>query len=135
MLTKAYDKIGQEITKGCFIAYGHALGRSAGLRVGRVESLNFAKTKDLWTKETIENISITVLGVDDDWDDEKPKILSKRSTIFFTDRTVVLNSIPEKLAKLFETDCLANGNKHNWEVVEDYYKKCTVCGANNCPKY
>lgn len=30
------DKLGHPITEGCLIAYGHALGRCAGLRIGKV---------------------------------------------------------------------------------------------------
>ena len=31
-----YDKTGTEIKEGDFIVYGHALGRCAGLRIGKV---------------------------------------------------------------------------------------------------
>ena len=84
---KCLDKIGQEIVSGSCIAYGHALGRCAGLRIGRVVS----------TPKQITNVynrrewRITVVGVSDDWDQEKPKLLSKKSTIQFPKRVIVLD--------------------------------------------
>jgi hypothetical protein len=139
MLTKAFDKVGQEITKGCFIAYGHALGRCAGLRIGRVESVNFSEKKDYdWDNKKnilVDDVSITVLGIDDDWDRKKPKLLQKKSTLFFPERMIVLLSIPEKFAKLYEDDCVAQGGKHCWIKNEGLfaYKKCTVCHLDTNP--
>jgi len=130
LVSKVYDKVGQEITKGCFIAYGHALGRCAGLRVGRVESVNIQeKTQYDWEKKKdipYDEISVTVLGIDDDWD-EKPHLLEKKSTLFFPERMIVLYSVPEKFTKLYETDCVALGGKHKWVKYNHYYKYCPVC--------
>ena len=141
MLTKAYDKVGQEITKGCFIAYGHALGRCAGLRIGRVESVNFSEEEGYdWDSEhnivekILETVTVTVLGIDDDC---KPiKILEKKSTLFFPERMVVLNSIPKNYIELYENDCVAKGGKHKWikrgnpKMVFNFHKYCPVCHLN-----
>jgi len=137
MPTIVYDRVGQEIVPGCFIAYGHALGRCAGLRIGRVETVNFKKVDEYdWEKQKnkkVEAISITVLGIDDDSESKKPHLLEKRSTLFFPSRMVVLNSLPEKYATLYETDCVALGGKHKWGKVKTYYKKCTKCNLNTDP--
>ncbi len=70
------DKIGQEIKVGDLIAYGHALGRCAGLRIGKVLEAG---------------PKLVVWGVDDDWSREKPRLLSKKSRLFYPDRCVVLD--------------------------------------------
>ena len=127
MLIKVFDKVGQEIVKGCFIAYGHALGRCAGLRIGRVESVNFSEEED-YKNILVDNVSVTVLAIDDDWDGEKPKLLQKKSTLFFPERMVVLSSIPEKFSNLYMKDCVAQGKKHKWDNPKEYRKVCTICG-------
>jgi hypothetical protein len=132
------DKIGNEITVGCFIAYGHNLGRCAGLRIGRVESVNVKSEKAIWDEgKIIDTSTVTVLSVDDDWGNEDenvwntPHILEKRSTLFFPNRMIVLSSNTEKYLKLYEKDCVANGKKHKWEWDDPkchYSKHCDVCG-------
>jgi hypothetical protein len=71
------DKIGQEITAGCYIAYGHALGRCAGLRIGKILKVHADK--------------VTIRGLDAEWSNRPPQLLSKNSTLFFPDRMIVLN--------------------------------------------
>ena len=97
-----FDKIGQEIKPGCYIAYGHALGRCAGLRIGVVLAAGYKSIIGWDDKEKWEE-RITVWGVDDDWDHQESKLLSKRSTLMFPDRIVVLSSLPEKFTKLLDT--------------------------------
>jgi hypothetical protein len=79
------DKLGQEITPGCYIAYGHALGRCAGLRVGVVLAVKEASPE---SKSWRPDCRITVRGINDDW--KTPALLSKASTLMFPDRVVVL---------------------------------------------
>jgi len=102
---KILDRIGQEIKPGCIIAYGHALGRSAGLRIGKVLALKRIAPGELHSWEQYEQFRITVWSVDDDWDHNEPKLLSKKSTIQFPDRIIVLpnDTIPEKFSKLLDT--------------------------------
>lgn len=77
------DKLGNEIRIGDYIAYGHALGRCAGLRIGRV--LDIKPRKD-WRDE--EGVSITVRGIDDDW--SKKELCKKNGTLLYPDRVIVL---------------------------------------------
>jgi len=114
------DRLGREITVGCFIAYGHLLNRSAGIRLGRVEAVN-EKPKGKST--------ITVLGINQDRDrvNKQPKLLEKRSTLLFPDRTIVLDTLPQELLDLYENNCLGRGSTHTW-VITKQGKKCFKCG-------
>jgi hypothetical protein len=90
-----YDKVGQQITVGAFIAYGHALGRCAGIRIGKV--LRIREKEKTWANNDSE-VSITVWGVDDEWPGGYTTSLCKsRGTLLFPDRIVVLNEavLPE----------------------------------------
>lgn len=117
------DKLGQEITVGAYIAYGHALGRCAGLRIGKVLGVStqgksvygtdyvrkgYAITSDL--KDEAESliptsgICITVRGVDDDWLSREPELASRNGTLMFPNRIIVLDAakVPETYKKLLE---------------------------------
>lgn len=96
--TPVYDKLGQKITPGCFIAYGHALGRCAGLRVGIV--LAVKKKKSFRTESSCR---ITVQGADDDWNHE-PRLCKCKGTLMFPNRIIVLHKdmVPYKFQKLFK---------------------------------
>jgi hypothetical protein len=85
------DKIGQEIAVGAYIVYGHALGRSAGLRLGKVLAIN-------------DNGNFTIIGVDAEWSHRQPSLLSKKSTIKFNDRIVVLSpdKVPDNIKTLLD---------------------------------
>ena len=123
------DRIGREITNGCFIAYGHLLDRSAGIRLGRVESVNEKKNKG---NGYSDGTTLTVLGINQDWGGsaKKDHLLEKRSTLLFPDRTIVLDTLPAPILELFEKDCLGLGKNHKWVKHQQYYKKCTVCGRD-----
>lgn len=94
------DKLGQPITVGCFIAYGHALGRCAGLRIGKVLSLKEASPE---AKPFRPDSRITIIGIADDFQD--PELLSKASTLMFPDRVVVLpdQAIPPQYLDLLNS--------------------------------
>jgi len=109
------DKIGQEIIPGCIIAYGHALGRCAGLRLGKVIKLSCRIKPAFANYPERREYRITVHGLDDDsydtnepnltnWRGEKyqAKLLEKKSTLQFPSRVVVLNEklLPEDFRKL-----------------------------------
>jgi hypothetical protein len=86
------DKIGQEIVVGSWIAYGHALGRCAGLRIGKVLKLKEEDNKDYFGKinEYCPKIyRITVQGIDDDWKHNEPHLCNK-GTLQFPERIIVL---------------------------------------------
>src|ERR1039457_5588875 len=91
------DKIGQEITVGSYIVYGHALGRCAGLRFGKVLRIKYEKTND-WDHEP--TFKVKVWGVNDEWTYE-PVLCSTPGTLNFPDRMLVVDS------KLIPPDFLA----------------------------
>lgn len=88
------DKLGTPILVGSFIVYGHALGRCAGLRIGRVLGIK-EKTHAYSTQR---GAAIRVQGVNDDWGEPT---LCKPGTLFFPSRIVVVTDLPEKIRKLF----------------------------------
>jgi hypothetical protein len=99
------DKLGQEITPGCIIAYGHALGRCAGIRIGKVIKVEQREEEHWHNKEKYFIYRVTVHGVDDDWSHNEPELTAKRGTLQFPERMIVLdpNKVPEKLKKLLDT--------------------------------
>jgi hypothetical protein len=102
------DKIGQPIVVGSYIAYGHALGRSAGIRIGRVLVIKHSteplfkdgsgRIKDVWR--------ITVIGLDDDWSwcHREPKLCERKGTLQFPERMIVLapELVPAKFRVLLD---------------------------------
>lgn len=96
------DKANQEIIPGKFIIYGHALGRCAGLRFGRViEVKNPEPTGNQYNPYTY---GIKIRGVDYEWrQTTEPSLLKRDSTLFFPDRIIVLhdNQVPEEVKKLY----------------------------------
>jgi hypothetical protein len=81
------DKLGKPITEGCFIAYGHALGRCAGLRIGKV--LKVAPRVKTYGSDS--GVSITVWGIDDEWSHSPVTLCKTKGTLLFPDRIVVLD--------------------------------------------
>ena len=96
----AIDKLGQEIKVGDYIAYGHALGRCAGLRIGKVLKVSYEKSND-WPREDI--FKIKVWGIDDEWS-YAPILCSTPGTLNFPDRIVVLplNQVPPDYVELIK---------------------------------
>jgi hypothetical protein len=94
------DKLGQVIVPGCYIAYGHALGRCAGIRVGKV--LAAKRVKSEYTDES--EYRITVQGVEDDWHSEKPTLCERKGTLRFPERTIVIHPaiVPPNFKELLD---------------------------------
>ena len=69
-----------EIVVGSYIVYGHALGRCAGLKFGKITKID----------EYEERNRYWVIGVDDDWHPRNDATLSKQGRLQFEDRIVVL---------------------------------------------
>ena len=94
------DKLGQEITVGAYIVYGHAYGRAAALRLGRVLAI---KEKD---QDGTKTTRYSVIGVDDDyaWWGVKPRLVSKKSTLLYDARIIVLprEMIPPEIKSLLD---------------------------------
>lgn len=80
-----------KIEVGSYVVYGHALGRCAGLKFGKIIKID----------ELEGAYRYFVVGVDDDWDFETPK-LSKRGILQFENRIIVLpfEMLPEYAQKL-----------------------------------
>jgi hypothetical protein len=107
------DKIGQAIVPGCIIAYGHNLDRCAGIRLGKVLKTNVDIDQDYYLNNPYMikyqghadrlTYRITVWGISDDFE-KTPELLSKRSTLQFPDRCVVVpfDSLPQKYKDLFD---------------------------------
>jgi hypothetical protein len=110
------DKVGDEITVGCWIAYGHALGRCAGLRIGKV--LAFKEWDNLRFDNSINTYEpkkyrITVIGIDDDWCSQEPHVNDRKGTLQFPNRTLVLSDsqVPELYKNLMSNAELINNQK------------------------
>ena len=97
------DKIGQEIKVGSYIAYGHLLSRSAGLRIGKVLALT--NKEDSYRRGTY-HLDIVVIGVDDDWiyPGHGPKLNERKGFLQYPNRIIVLNEsmVPESYKNLFK---------------------------------
>jgi hypothetical protein len=89
------DKLGQDIRVGSYIAYGHALGRCASIKIGRVLKLTSKPLDPLTYSSSPHRLS--VVGVEDDlshYDIKKyPLTLSKLGTLMYPDRIVVLDPL------------------------------------------
>lgn len=79
------DKIGQEVMVGDTIAYGHALGRCAALRIGKIKAI--VKVKPYWYEE---RWAITVQGVDDDG--TVLQLTRRLGTLQFPERTLKITA-------------------------------------------
>lgn len=96
------DKVGREITVGAFVAYGHALGRSSGLRIGRVLAIKPPAEDDRDAQFYGGGWRITVIGVDDDWMHRGPELNSRKGVLQFPKRMLVLDQLPEPHRSLLE---------------------------------
>jgi hypothetical protein len=92
------DRLGRDIVAGSYIAYGHALGRCAGLRIGKVLHIKSLEKEGYTT--TIIDWRITVMGVDDDWNHRAPELCKRKGTLMFPDRMVVLDF--DKLPQVYQ---------------------------------
>lgn len=80
------DKLEQEIKVGDWIAYGHALGRCAGIRIG-------------WVLAIKENGNLTVQGINDDWSRLGVKLCDRKGTLQFPEERVIVlpvDSVPPR---------------------------------------
>ncbi len=104
ILETILDKIGQEITVGSFIAYGHLLSRSAGLRIGKVlkTEVEYKPSSYPHTSVWDTEYKIHVWGIDQEWGQRPATILSRKSVLNFPDRIVVLQDLPLELKLLLD---------------------------------
>ena len=99
-----FDKAGKQLFVGDYIIYGHNLGRCAGLKFGKVLSLEHeVENRGYNGKEWLYNTyKIGVQGVDDDFSGEPT--LSRKSYLLYPDRIFVISfdQLPEYAKKLYE---------------------------------
>jgi hypothetical protein len=92
------DKIGQTVRVGDVIAYTHAEGRSATLRIGKVLGINEVHTKaPSWEADW----GIRIRGVRES-KHEGPSLHSREGTLRHPDRIIKLPVVPDAIAKLLE---------------------------------
>lgn len=96
---KTTDKAGNEINVGDYIVYGHALGRCAGLRYGKVLEIKASKGYYDEGKPVL-----SVQGVDDDWKHRKPELCARKGTLGFPNERVLVikeDQLPQYVKDLF----------------------------------
>jgi hypothetical protein len=100
------DKSGKELQAGDYVVFAHLLGRSAGMRYGKV-------TRVQWSKEGWRGIKapkLQVQGINDDychmkdWTPSQAKLNTRKSTLGFPTRVVKIekDQMPEEFWKLLE---------------------------------
>lgn len=96
------DKIGRPIFVGDYIAYGHALGRCAGLRIGLVLNIKEPTPENTPSWEA-KGWRITVIGIDDDWEYKPIELNARKGTLGYPNRILVLDTVPEAYKALFRS--------------------------------
>ncbi len=119
-----YDLVGREIKPGVIIAYGHAIGRSAGLRIGKViDVLAYAAmryeyvTPYVYGQPTPNRVLIedtknpdwrvTVQGFNTGWNaNQTATPLARLSTLMYPARMVVIGEnttdLPDRAESLID---------------------------------
>lgn len=99
-LEELLDKTGNKIEIGSYIVYGHALGRCAALKFGKVIDIEF-QTDNFPQYPT--HVRISVIGIDDEAHWSKPH-LTKRGFLGFPERIIVLpvDKLPEYAKELLK---------------------------------
>ena len=85
------DKIGQDINVGDYIAYGHALGRCAGIRIGKVLAIKGEVHENPWNHKEETRWRIHVWGIYDDFPNMELEILTHKGVLEIPNRIVRLN--------------------------------------------
>lgn len=120
---KFLDKTGKQVEVGDFIVYGHAAGRSALLRYGKV--LEIYQFTSPW-KGSITKIKI--IGVNDDYSSRPPTLLSKPSSLEFFNRIIAFKNpiglMPEKVIAMLN-DYAPNS------ITEEDPAMCEKCGSHD----
>lgn len=100
------DKFGKAVRVGDFIVYGHAWGRSACLKLGKILKIEMVQIEKYGYREGVKwtwEWSIRVQGVEDHYG---PLELSKPGTLLYPERSVKvsIDDLPEKYLNLFEEE-------------------------------
>lgn len=93
------DKAGKVLKPGDLVLYGHALGRCAGIRYGKVTGIQWGKSGYGDRK-----LKLKVRGVDDDWRHREANLTQKEALLEFPSRIVKIedHQIPEKYKALLD---------------------------------
>lgn len=91
-MVHSLDKTGRPIKAGDYILYAIAIGKSPTLRFGKVLNVVSTPNPKQWDPNRIDS-KITVMGVDGEYFHTKPSLLSKKSTLQFPERIVILDPI------------------------------------------
>jgi hypothetical protein len=94
------DKSGKVLKAGDYIIYGHAIGRCAGLKYGKVVGIKPGNPNSYSQSST----TLRVQGLEDNqWNDEIS--LSRKSTLQFQERVLKIerSQLPEESARLLDT--------------------------------
>lgn len=96
------DRLNRDIVVGSYIAYGHARGRCAGLRIGKVLAVKKVEPHPWNNYQLQPEWRITVMGVDDDWNHRLAELCKRKGTLMFPDRMIVLDfdKLPETYQNL-----------------------------------
>lgn len=94
------DKLGTEICVGDYLIYGHAIGRSASLRIGKVLKITEKEVRGSWES----GFTITVIGVDDDWAHKEVELCKSKGHLLFPNRTINVAGclLPKKVKDLLD---------------------------------
>lgn len=95
------DKLGTEICVGDYLIYGHAIDRSAALRIGKVLSITEKEQKYPYES----GFRITVIGVNDDWSHKEIELCKSIGHLLFPNRTINVAGelLPKKVKELLDT--------------------------------
>jgi len=90
------DKCGKKLKGGDFVIYGHALGRCAGLRYGKVIQIQWSKDK--------KTPKAKVHGVNDDWSYDEPALCSRTVALGFPKRILRIDrdQLPHEFVKMLD---------------------------------
>lgn len=96
------DKSGRDVKTGDIIVYGHALGRCAGLRYGKV--LGFRPNESHASFEEACAVKLQVIGVNDDWSHLESELLERVSYVQFPERVLILErtQVPDRVLRLLD---------------------------------
>lgn len=95
------DKAGNGVAVGDYIAYGHNLGRCAGIRFGKVLKIECEVPPPVDGRTRQTAWWIRVVGVDDDWQHNTPALCKGCGTLGYPTRILRANSfIPQYALEL-----------------------------------
>lgn len=98
----ALDKLGRELKPGDFIVYGHALGRSAGLKLGRLLTIDNFEEPGYHPPLVNQCFRMRVVGIYDHFGIKPGPNQITKGVLKFPDRCckVPENEVPETLKAL-----------------------------------